>query len=89
MEPVTLVTTTVGVLAQAALVLKGAKSLLDKYGDDALRFGKSIFEFVKKHLEPIRKPWLRGRQCMHKPVRAWLDNFRLSSPTGLVGGESG
>lgn len=51
MEPVTLVTTTVGVLAQAALVLKGAKSLLNKYGDDALRIGKSIFEFVKKHLE--------------------------------------
>lgn len=51
MEPVTLVTTTVGVLTQAALVLKGAKSLLDKYGDDALRIGKSIFELVKRHFE--------------------------------------
>jgi hypothetical protein len=51
MEPVTLVTTTVGVLTQAALALKGAKSLLDKYGDDALRVGKTIFELVRKHFE--------------------------------------
>ena len=51
MEPVTLVTTTVGVLTQAALVLKGAKSLLDKYGDDALRVGKAIFEFVRTRFE--------------------------------------
>ena len=51
MEPVILVTTTVGVLTQAALVLKGAKSLLDKYGDDAIRVGKAIFEFVRTRFE--------------------------------------
>lgn len=51
MEPVTLVTTTVGVLTQVALVLKGAKSLLDEYGDDAVQVGKDIYEFVKEHLE--------------------------------------
>lgn len=51
MEPVTLVTTTVGILTQAALLLRGAKSLLDKYGNDAVRAGKSIFEFVRRHFE--------------------------------------
>ena len=51
MEPVTLVTTAVGVLTQAALAFKGAKSLVDKYGDEAINAGRAIFEFVKEHLD--------------------------------------
>lgn len=51
MEPVTLVTTVVGVLSQVALALKGAKSILDKYGDDALQIGKQIYQFVQTQFE--------------------------------------
>ena len=51
MDPISLITTTVGVLAQAAITIKGAKSLLDKYGDKAVQIGKAIFGKVSQRVE--------------------------------------
>ena len=51
MDPISLITTTVGVLTQAAITFKGAKSLLDKYGDKAVQIGKAIFGKVSQRVE--------------------------------------
>lgn len=55
MEPISLITTAVGVITQAAITIKGAKSLLDKYGDTAVKIGKSIFGRVSERLEENEK----------------------------------
>ena len=51
MDPMTLITTAVGVLTQAAITIKGAKSLLDKHGVTAVQIGKAIFGKVTQRVE--------------------------------------
>ena len=47
MDTTTIVTSTVAILTQTALVLKGAKSLLDEYGEDVKDVGKQILTTVR------------------------------------------
>ncbi len=84
MDPITLITIAVGVLTQAAITIKGAKSLLDKHGDTAVQIGKSIFGKVKQRVEDDAKTKPTMPFCEADPEQELSQQAITNALTTLV-----